>query len=125
MKKVLPGLLLLGAAGAFAQQPAPGRGELLYSAHCGECHTQQMHWRTLHRARDWDTLRAQVRRWQGEARLGWTEEDISAVAGYLNDTIYGFPRPDAQSRAGAVQWSAPASTAGQASSLPTIARAYR
>ena len=97
-KALLPLLLALPFLGATAQQAAPSRGEMLYSVHCGECHSVQMHWRTLRRARDWDTLRAQVRRWQGEASLGWSEADVTAVATYLNDTIYGFPRPDEVSR---------------------------
>ena len=91
---LLPWLLAMAlAGGAAAQAPDAARGQLLYNTHCIECHNVQMHWRTLRNARDWDTLRAQVRRWQGEARLGWEEPDIEAVARYLNDTIYGFPRP--------------------------------
>jgi mono/diheme cytochrome c family protein len=86
-------VVLLAAGTAAAQQPAPSRGKLLYETHCIACHTEQMHWRTLHQARDWDTLRAQVRRWQATAGLGWPDADIDAVAGYLNESIYGFPRP--------------------------------
>ena len=52
-----------------------------------------MHWRTLRQARDWDSLKAQVRRWQATANLGWTEADITEVARHLNDTIYQFPQP--------------------------------
>lgn len=90
------GLSLMSAAAAWGQTPPaapPSRGELLYSTHCITCHTEKMHWRTLAQARDWDTLKAQVRRWQGEAKLDWSEEDISEVARHLNDTIYRFPRP--------------------------------
>jgi mono/diheme cytochrome c family protein len=65
---------------------------LLYSTHCIECHTTQMHWRANRQAIDWDTLKFQVRRWQGVANLGWTEADADDVARYLNDTIYRFPR---------------------------------
>lgn len=98
MRRILPlCFVLLAWAGSAAGQPRdPSRGALLYSTHCIACHTEQMHWRTLRRARDWDTLKAQVRRWQGEQRLQWSEEDIEAVAAHLNDTIYRFPRPDGQ-----------------------------
>jgi len=100
MRAVLLSSLILAAATlAGAQTPPASRGELLYATHCVECHTVQMHWRTLRRARDWDTLKAQVRRWQGEARLQWSEDDINAVARHLNDTIYGFPRPQEVVRA--------------------------
>lgn len=89
-------LAALAAAASWAQaQPVPelpaSRGQLLYSTHCIECHTMQMHWRADRQARDWDTLTAQVRRWQGVANLGWNDADIDDVARYLNDTIYRFP----------------------------------
>lgn len=93
---------IAACAGAQAQTapPPPTRGQLLYSTHCGACHTVQMHWRTLNQARDWDSLKAQVRRWQNTAALQWSEEDITEVARYLNDTIYQFPRPSARLGAG-------------------------
>jgi mono/diheme cytochrome c family protein len=93
MRSFLFCCLVLVPLAAVAQAPAGSRGELLYSTHCIECHTVQMHWRALRLARDWDSLKVQVRRWQGEARLNWTEEDVDAVARHLNDTIYQFPRP--------------------------------
>lgn len=86
---------LLAASPAHAEGAGASRGQLLYSNHCVECHTVQMHWRTRRLARDWDTLKAQVTRWQGQARLDWNEEDIEAVTRHLNDTIYRFPRPQA------------------------------
>ena len=98
MRRFLLACLVLAAVAppAIGQARDVSRGRLLYDNHCIECHTEQMHWRTLGAARDWDTLRAQVRRWQGEARLQWSEDDIDAVARHLNDTIYGFPRPVAE-----------------------------
>ena len=75
-----------------APEPTPTRGQLLYTTHCIECHTTRMHWRNQRLARDWDTLKAQVRLWQGVASLGWSESDIDDVTRYLNDTIYQFPR---------------------------------
>jgi mono/diheme cytochrome c family protein len=90
-------VLVAATVGTWAQaQPTPesvsSRGELLYSTHCIECHTTQMHWRTQRMAVDWDTLKFQVRRWQGVISLGWSDADIDDVARYLNDTIYRFPR---------------------------------
>lgn len=83
--------LLLAASVPAQAQPAD-RGRLLYGNHCIECHTTQMHWREQRLARDWNTLRAQVARWQATASLRWSDADIDAVAQHLNDTIYGFPR---------------------------------
>jgi mono/diheme cytochrome c family protein len=89
--------LMAGQALAQSISAAPaasaGRGELLYSTHCGACHSTQMHWRENKRATDWDSLKAQVRRWQGVAQLDWTEADVEQVARYLNQTIYGYPEP--------------------------------
>jgi mono/diheme cytochrome c family protein len=76
-------------------QPQPraqaARGELLYSTHCIACHTTQMHWRAKKLVVDWTSLEAEVRRWAGNARLGWSDEEIVDVARYLNTTIYRFP----------------------------------
>jgi hypothetical protein len=74
-------------------QAAPGetRGELLYNTHCVTCHTTQMHWRNDRQASDWDSLKFQVRRWQGNAGLAWNEADITEVSRYLNETIYRYP----------------------------------
>jgi mono/diheme cytochrome c family protein len=91
--------MLFALAGTAAQaQPAQAqsRGEMLYSTHCIECHTTQMHWRVNKQARDWATLRAQVRRWQQTAGLGWSDSDIDDVAHHLNDTIYHFAQPRAR-----------------------------
>jgi mono/diheme cytochrome c family protein len=79
--------------------PAASRGELLYATHCGACHTVQMHWRDQKLATSWDTLRAQVRRWQGVAALDWSEADIDDVARYLNAAIYHYPEPARVGRA--------------------------
>ena len=90
---------LLGMPADAQQAPAVPRGQLLYDTHCVTCHTTQMHWREARRARDWDSLEAQVRRWQGNASLQWSDADIRDVTRHLNDTIYHFPAADRISRA--------------------------
>jgi mono/diheme cytochrome c family protein len=92
------------------QPPSPSRGELLYNTHCAECHSSQMHWREKKLVRDWPSLRAQVTFWQTQARLGWGEDDITAVAGYLNAAFYRLPPPPAAKTAGGLP-DAPAGTA--------------
>lgn len=67
--------------------------DLLYDAHCIECHNAQMHWRALSQAHDWNSLLVQVNCWQAAALLGWSEDDIAEVAQHLNDTIYKFALP--------------------------------
>ncbi|MGZ5180356.1 MAG: cytochrome C [Ramlibacter sp.] len=87
-----------GVPGASAAPAADSRGAMLYDTHCITCHTTQVHWRDQHQARDWNSLRAQVRRWQETAGLQWSEDDITEVARHLNDTIYHLPPPTQTSR---------------------------
>lgn len=87
-------LLLTTALPLLAQmpvQPTTSRGALLYETHCIACHDTQVHWREHRLATDWKTLSAQVRRWQNNTELQWTDEEINAVVHYLNATIYHFP----------------------------------
>ncbi len=72
--------------------PVQSRGELLYTTHCIACHTSELHWRDNRRAFDWNSLNAQVRLWQGNTGLQWSEADIADVVGYLNDRIYHYPQ---------------------------------
>ena len=87
---------VLGAAASPAAAQAAAdlqRGALLYETHCIACHTTQMHWRDNRVARDWDGVRAQVRRWQGNNSLGWSDADIEAVARHLNQRYYRYKLP--------------------------------
>ncbi len=84
---VTTGICLLVVA---LSSQAQSRGELLYSTHCIACHTTQMHWRDKKLATDWDSLKAQVRRWQAAAKLQWSDDDIVQVARHLNERIYRF-----------------------------------
>ena len=96
MRSSLASLLLLVAAWPLHAQPSADRGQLLYETHCVSCHSSEMHWRDQRLARDWDSLKAQVRRWQEAAGLQWSEDDIRAVAAHLNATVYHFPQPQAR-----------------------------
>lgn len=99
MKKSTPRVLMqialiVCSATSYSQTtPAQTHGELLYLTHCVACHTTQMHWRKGRLATDWDSLKVQVRRWQGNAGLQWGEADIEEVSRYLNETIYRYPTP--------------------------------
>jgi mono/diheme cytochrome c family protein len=81
--------LLAPTAPALAQS----RGALLYATHCIACHTQQVHWRQRRLATDWTSLKAQVWRWQSDAALAWSDDDVAEVARYLNEEFYRFPQP--------------------------------
>jgi mono/diheme cytochrome c family protein len=98
--------VLLGAALLTALLPAPGlkasqvhaqspalasRGQLLYQNHCIACHATSVHWRDRRLVTDYGSLIAQVGRWEQNAGLGWSSEEILDVVQYLNTTIYRFP----------------------------------
>lgn len=85
--------LLVFGMSAPAQADEPARGQLLYETHCIACHTAQMHWRDQKTATDWASLRAEVRRWQAAATLGWSDDDITEVARHLNQRYYHFAQP--------------------------------
>jgi hypothetical protein len=74
-----------------------GRGELLYSTYCDGCHTERLHWREKKIAANWTSLVAEVRRWQSNAKLDWSRDDVEAVARYLNARYYRYPLPEKQS----------------------------
>jgi mono/diheme cytochrome c family protein len=96
MKKLLVIFLASGAGalGASAVQaqgtPESSRGELLYSAHCNECHRNEIHWRSKSLVKDWASLYREVRRWQTSAGPNWDPGDTEAIASYLNETFYHF-----------------------------------
>ena len=95
--RLLAALCLAAAVEAPAQAPKQAQesaGALLYSTHCVGCHTAQVHWRDGRRATNWATLQAEVRRWQSRVGLGWSDDDIAAVARHLNALHYRFPAPD-------------------------------
>jgi mono/diheme cytochrome c family protein len=81
----------VGAADNLEREQS--REELLYTTHCIACHTTQVHWREQRLATDWPSLLKQVRHWQDNALLSWDEQDIAAVATYLNSLYYHFPAP--------------------------------
>ena len=91
------GIVLAGLVAPAGAASAQSRGELLYTTHCIACHSTQVHWREQRRATDLDSLKEQVRRWQGRALLSWTEDDIVEVTRYLNQSIYRFGQPTVRS----------------------------
>ena len=104
-KRLVPALAALAP---FAPALAQSRGALLYDTHCIACHTAQVHWRQKRLATDWPTLRAYVWRWQADAALGWSDDDVAEVARYLNEEFYRFPRETAPAGRGeyASRWEA-------------------
>ncbi len=93
VRPALAALLFVLGAAAPGVGRAQSRGELLYGTHCLACHSTQMHWREKKQVVDWPSLRAQVRRWQAADHLAWGDDDIEAVAQYLDALYYHLPPP--------------------------------
>lgn len=86
-------LLVLALYGTCAAAQT-GRGELLYTTYCVACHSEQLHWREKQVATNWTRLVAEVRRWQINGNLDWSNDDTDAVARYLNILHYRYPLPE-------------------------------
>ena len=86
--------LCAGVAPRLAGSAAdPDRGRSLYEVRCTGCHEQSVHNRQSRLAKDFEGVRAQVRRWDGNLGSRWGNEEIDAVAVFLNMRYYGFPCP--------------------------------
>jgi mono/diheme cytochrome c family protein len=84
-------LLLLFAAPALAQDPAPGR--VLYETHCGGCHYERVHERTRSDVKGLADLRDTVPRWAAQTKHRFTLDEIESVVQYLNESHYRFGLP--------------------------------
>ena len=85
---------ILSVNPAFAQigtKIYTNRGAMLYNNNFIQCHTQQIHWREKKIATDWESLIAQVDRWQRTSGLAWSKNDIKEVSRYLNGEYYHYP----------------------------------
>lgn len=67
-----------------AQAAGPLRGMALYQNHCTVCHASRVHVREKRQGKSLAQVQAWIRRWAGELRLGWTDEEARDVLHYLN-----------------------------------------
>ncbi|RPH44260.1 MAG: cytochrome c [Burkholderiales bacterium] len=88
-----------GAPDSPARTPATERGRALYETRCIGCHERSVHQRESRRAQDFASLRGEVARWNTTAGGEWRDEELDAVAAYLNDRFYRFPCPTTVCRA--------------------------
>jgi hypothetical protein len=94
---IVPSLILAAiAAGlvfALVEKPPPAGAESLAGASASACNSAQLYWRDIAQARDWDGLKAQLRRWQQVANPGWDEAQVDDVARALNAAVFRFAEP--------------------------------
>ena len=92
MKK-LP-LLLTAACLAMAAVPLSAAdvadGKALHSQYCTSCHDDSMYTRKNRRVDSMDGLTSQVGRCDASLGLKWFDDEIDAVAAYLNKNYYHF-----------------------------------
>ena len=81
-------LLSLACAGSAAASPAPG--EPLYEAHCLGCHGPEVYTREDRKVTSLPGLHRQVQRCELALGLRWFDDEIGAVADYLNQSYYRF-----------------------------------
>lgn len=77
-------------SGVFAQSASPLQGMELYGNHCTGCHESTVHMREKRKAKSLAQVEVWVRRWASVLKLGWGEEEVKAVAGYLNSRYYQY-----------------------------------
>lgn len=90
-------VLLAGLSGPVLSSPAGDvdveikTGEALYQANCLGCHKEEVMTRAERRVSDRAQLDSQVRLCDANLNLQWMDDDIEAVAKYLNLHFYRFP----------------------------------
>lgn len=90
MKQIIVTLMLalpLVVAGRVAAQtPA----QTMHDTYCVMCHDTKVYTRENRTANDYQSLRAEVDRWQSNVSLKWSDQDIDVVAAWLAERYYGF-----------------------------------
>jgi cytochrome c553 len=78
-------LLLTGLPAAQAAD-----GKLLVEKNCTSCHDDSVYTRKDRRVTTLEGLKKQVKRCELNLGLKWFDDEVNAVADYLNDTYYRF-----------------------------------
>ena len=73
--------------------PGPMEDELLYSGAAPAYQAVQAYWGELGQARDWESLKLQVRRWQQVTAPGCSECEVEQMARNLNQAVFRFAMP--------------------------------
>jgi hypothetical protein len=68
-----------------------GRGQALHDTFCVACHAPSLYQREDRLANTYLEIRQQVDRWQGNARLRWSPQDVESVAEFLASRHYKVP----------------------------------
>lgn len=90
-------LLAFVAAGMAPASADPGKGEALHQQNCVSCHVSmvggdgsELYTRETRRVGSFPSLVAQVNRCNVNLGVGWFDDEVEAVAEYLNAAFYRF-----------------------------------
>jgi hypothetical protein len=86
-------MLSLGLATADDAKVETEVGHALYQDNCLGCHKDEVMTRTDRRVKNLTQLDSQVRLCDANLNLQWMDDDIEAVAKFLNKNYYRFPTP--------------------------------
>ncbi len=89
MRNLLPLIVLLSLTSPVS---AEVDAEGLFKQHCVSCHSGKSLAKPGHKASNMAELESWVRRCDTNLGLRWFDDDILAVAHYLNDHFYHFPK---------------------------------
>jgi hypothetical protein len=80
----------IGAISAGAAEPA----QVTHDTYCIACHDTSVYTRNDRLADDFDAVREQVDRWQGNISLGWSNEEIDEMTAWLARRYYRMDCPN-------------------------------
>ncbi len=91
--KYLIAILLVGLAFA-SHAGAQSQAKTMHDTYCIMCHSTEVYTRESRIARDYDSLREQVERWQANVALNWSNTEIEMMTNWLAERYYGLSCPD-------------------------------
>jgi mono/diheme cytochrome c family protein len=84
------GTLFVVAVTGAAQAGDPGKGHELHYENCLSCHGTEAYTREDRKIGSLDSLITQVNRCNVSLGTGWFDDEVEAVANYLNENYYKF-----------------------------------
>ena len=85
---------LLAAGLAFMSDAgAQSAAATMHDTYCIVCHSTEVYTRQTRLANDYESLRAQVDRWQSNVSLNWSNAEIDTMATWLAERYYGLDCP--------------------------------
>jgi len=73
--------------------PGPDEDDPLYPGAAPAYQATQAYWQGMGQASDWESLKAQVRRWRQVTAPGCSESEVEQVARHLNRAVFRFEMP--------------------------------